>query len=218
MREKIAAVAAFLALTLALTGCGKNQEPATEETALPTVVSQAEPDPNPPVEQQTEENRTSPASSWSENSGGVGTEPTQPTEELAEEETTPEEKPASTPVPTATPAPTATPLPTVAPTPEPTPEPTAPPLQAGTYEGSDGSVLTVEKDGTCTYETTLSGTVNGKAMSGKITFHGTVTDGVFSFTKVTYMGLDVTAVAKNSGYDDASYWEQAAAILYAGSF
>jgi hypothetical protein len=76
----------------------------------------------------------------------------------------------------------------------------------------------VEEDGTCTYETTLSGTVNGKAMSGKITFHGTVENGQFSFTKVTYFGLDVTDVAKNSGYDDASYWEQAAAIIYEGAF
>jgi hypothetical protein len=79
-------------------------------------------------------------------------------------------------------------------------------------------VLTVQADGTCTYETTLSGTVNGKAMSGRITFHGTVEDGQFSFTKVTYLGLDVTAVAKNSGYDDATYWEQAAAIIYSGAF
>jgi hypothetical protein len=212
MREKIAAVAAFLAVTLALTGCGNTQEQAQADTALPTVVSQAEPDPNPPVAEQTGANSANPASSWSENSGGAGTEPAQSTQELTEAEPSPAETPAPTP------APTATPLPTVAPTPEPTPEPTALPLQAGTYEGSDGSVLKVEKDGTCTYETTLSGTVNGKAMSGKITFHGTVTDGVFSFTKVTYMGLDVTAVAKNSGYDDASYWEQAAAILYAGSF
>lgn len=110
-----------------------------------------------------------------------------------------------------TPASTAAPTPT----PEPTPEPT-PALRPGEYVGSDGSVLNVEADGTCTYETDLSGTVNGKAMRGRVTFHGTVEEGSFSFTKVTYFGLDLTAIAKSAGYEDASYWETAAAIIYNG--
>lgn len=112
-----------------------------------------------------------------------------------------------------TPAPAATPTPT--PTPIPTPEPT-PSLRPGEYVGSDGSVLNVGSDGSCTYETELSGTVNGQRMKGRVTFHGTVEDGVFTFTKITYFGLDLTAIAKAAGYGDADYWETAAAIIYAG--
>ena len=112
-----------------------------------------------------------------------------------------------------TPAPSATPTPT--PTPIPTPEPT-PSLRPGEYVGSDGSVLNVGSDGSCTYETELSGTVNGQRMKGRVTFHGTVEDGVFTFTKITYFGLDLTAIAKAAGYGDADYWETAAAIIYAG--
>ena len=113
------------------------------------------------------------------------------------------------------PAPSATPTPTPTPTPIPTPEPT-PSLRPGEYVGSDGSVLNVGSDGSCTYETELSGTVNGQRMKGRVTFHGTVEDGVFTFTKITYFGLDLTAIAKAAGYGDASYWETAAAIIYAG--
>ena len=98
------------------------------------------------------------------------------------------------------------------------PEPTPVPLVPGTYTGSDGSVLTVNADGTCTYETLVSGTVNGSAMSGRLTFHGTVEGGVFSFTKVTFYGLDLTKIAESAGYTDASYWETAAGIIYAGAF
>lgn len=105
--------------------------------------------------------------------------------------------------------------PTAMPTPTPTPEPT-PFLRPGEYVGSDGSVLTVNADGTCDYEVTVSGTINGKAMSGRLTFYGTVDNGAFSFTKVMYFGLDLTAIAKSAGYEDASYWEKAAAIIYAG--
>lgn len=98
---------------------------------------------------------------------------------------------------------------------EPSAEP-ALPLIPGRYEGSDGSVLQVEEDGSCTYEATVSGKVNGKAMSGRLTFHGTVEGGVFSFDKVTFFGLDLTSTAAALGYTDASYWEQAAGIIYAG--
>ena len=98
---------------------------------------------------------------------------------------------------------------------EPSEEPAAA-LIPGRYEGSDGSVLQVEEDGSCTYETTVSGKVNGKAMSGRLTFHGKVDGGVFSFDKVTFFGLDLTDTAAALGYTDASDWEQAAGIIYAG--
>lgn len=88
------------------------------------------------------------------------------------------------------------------------------PLVPGTYQGSDGSELEVEKDGTCTYETLVSGKVNGKAMSARLTFHGTLEDDGFSFTKVTFFGLDLTSIAASAGYTDATYWETAAGIIY----
>ena len=95
------------------------------------------------------------------------------------------------------------------------PEESAMPIVPGRYEGADGSVLNVKEDGTCTYETKVSGTVNGRAMSGRLTFHGTVENGMFSFTKVTFFGLDLTEIAKNAGYTDAATWEEEAGIIYA---
>lgn len=89
------------------------------------------------------------------------------------------------------------------------------PVVAGTYEGSDGSTLQVKQDGTATYESVVSGKVNGKPMSGRLTFHGTLADDGFSFTKVTFFGLDLTKIAASLGYTDASYWEEAAGIIYA---
>lgn len=91
------------------------------------------------------------------------------------------------------------------------------PLVPGRYEGEDGGVLIVKEDGACTYETLVSGTVNGRAMSGRLTFHGTVENGEFSFTKVTFFGLDLTRQAKEAGYTDAAHWEQEAAALYAAA-
>ena len=90
-------------------------------------------------------------------------------------------------------------------------------LRPGTYTNDAGSVLTVEEDGSCTYETTLSGTVNGTPMEGTVTFHGTVENGQFSFTKVTYYGLDITARAAQAGYDDAGVWEAEAAGIYSAN-
>ena len=103
------------------------------------------------------------------------------------------------------------------PTAEPEEEETPLPLVPGRYEGEDGGVLNVKEDGTCTYETVVSGTVNGRAMSGRLTFHGTVENGEFSFTKVTFFGLDLTRQAKAAGYTDAAHWEQEAAALYAAA-
>jgi len=104
--------------------------------------------------------------------------------------------------------------------PEPSEEPaaaeTAPGLVSGTFVGSDGSILTVGPDGTAAYETTLTGTVNGLRTEGRVTFHGTLEDGVFTFVSVTYYGLDVTEIGRANGYSDYSYWEQAAALIYAG--
>ncbi len=88
------------------------------------------------------------------------------------------------------------------------------PIVPGTYEGSDGSELEVKKDGACTYETLVSGRVNDKPMSARLTFHGTLEDDGFSFTKVTFFGLDLTSIAASAGYTDAEYWETAAAIIY----
>ncbi len=89
-------------------------------------------------------------------------------------------------------------------------------LRPGRYTGPDGSVLNVTEDGACTYETLVSGTIDGQEMSGPIVFHGTVEDGRISFVKVTYYGLDITALAAAAGYDDPSAWEAAAESIYTG--
>ena len=91
------------------------------------------------------------------------------------------------------------------------------PLVPGVYESGDGAVLTVKEDGACTYETVVSGVVNGSHMSGRLTFHGTVEDGLFSFTKVTFYGMDLTAIAASAGYTDGALWEGEAADLYAAA-
>lgn len=89
-------------------------------------------------------------------------------------------------------------------------------LRPGRYEGPDGAVLSVSEDGTCTYETTVSGTVDGEEMSGTVTFHGAVYGGDITFARITYYGLDITALAAAAGYDDFSYWETAAESIYGG--
>ena len=88
------------------------------------------------------------------------------------------------------------------------------PLVPGAYESGDGSLLKVKEDGAATYETEVSGAVNGNAMSGRLTFHGAFEDGAFSFTKVTFYGLDLTKIAASAGYTDASPWEKEAQDLY----
>lgn len=197
--KRLTAILLSLAALLALAACGAKEAPAAEAAPLPTAavmpVVTAQPDPAPPAAPPATERADSPA----ETASGAGRAPE--VVRLA----------SPTPAPTATPVPTSTPEPVPTSTPAPTPVP----LRPGTYTGSDGSVLTVKSDGTSTYETELSGTVNGRQMSGRVTFHGTVEEGVFSFTRVTYFGLDLTEIARSAGYSDASYWEQAAAILYA---
>ncbi len=87
--------------------------------------------------------------------------------------------------------------------------------EAGVYTDGSGSVLTVREDGTCTYTADVVIPQNGREKTYSVTFHGTVEDGAFTFTKVTYYGMDITALAAQAGYDDASPWEEAAAELYA---
>ena len=121
------------------------------------------------------------------------------------EETVPapaEEAPAATE--------TAAPEPTQAPQEAAAPEPPRP----GKYKGGDGSVLTVKDDGSCTFKTRIEVTVNGEKMADTVTFHGSVSDGSFTFTKVTYYGMDITDMARDAGYADASQWEAQAAALY----
>ena len=102
------------------------------------------------------------------------------------------------------------------PLPEPSDEPSAEPLPLvpGTYEGKDGSVLTVGEDGAASFETRVSGTINGRAMSGRLTFVGTLEADGFSFTRVKFFMLDLTEIAASLGYTDASHWEEQAAALY----
>ncbi len=185
----------LLAGMLALAACGKSAPAEVPEATPPTA-------PNVMSAAQASDEAAVRAS------GEAAGEPG----ERATEEPTSEAAPRPTPVLTPTPVPIPTPSPTPVPTPEPTATPV--PLIPGTYTGSDGSVLKISADGTCTYESLVSGTVNGKAMSGRLTFHGTVSEGVFTFTKVTYFGLDLTEIALSSGYT-ADYWEMAAGIIYA---
>ncbi len=91
------------------------------------------------------------------------------------------------------------------------------PLVSGTYESEDGSVLTVKADGTASYETLVSGTVNGRPMSGRLTFTGKLENGAFSFDRVRFFMLDLTDTAASLGYTSASLWEAEAEALYRAS-
>ena len=79
------------------------------------------------------------------------------------------------------------------------------------YRSEDGAVLAVRPDGTCTY-LVPAGPYGGEE-NGEIVFEGTVADGVFSFTSVSYFGIDITALAQQAGLDSA-HWEADAAALY----
>lgn len=132
--------------------------------------------------------------------------PVQEKEPVPEETPEPEdEEPAGEeePEPTAEPKPTAEPVPAVRP---------------GTYTGTDGSVLTVSDDGACAYETEVILTVNGQNVSETVTFLGEVdAEGIISFEKVTYRGMDITSMAAKAGYDNAGRWEDAANAIYKNS-
>ena len=198
-KNLIPALLAAAAVMLALSGCGKEPAPAEPAAPAPAAHEAVMPDPNPPVaRKEAPEVPAAPAAKTPEEPSS------EPSSEPAPEES-PEPTPKATPVPP----------PTIVTAPVPTPVPKEPDaLRPGTYEGADGSVLTVEADGTCTLVTEVSGKVNGKSMSADLTFHGTVEAGTFAFDKVTYGRLDLTAIAAAAGYTDASPWEAVAEILY----
>ncbi len=79
------------------------------------------------------------------------------------------------------------------------------------YRGEDGSVLTVRADGTCVYAVP-AGPLGGDE-NGQLIFEGTVTDGAVTFTRLSYFGMDITALAQQAGLD-AAHWEADAAALY----
>ncbi len=84
----------------------------------------------------------------------------------------------------------------------------------GTYTAEDGSVLTVNEDGTAAYETVVSGRINARPISGRLTFTGTLEIDGFSFDRVKFYILDLTDIAASLGYTDASLWEGQAEDLY----
>lgn len=203
--------AAFMLLAMCLLGLCGCSKAAEVPVNTPAAISSGEPSMQPSAEASGEPSQEA-----------VGQPSMQPVDVLPSAETTQEPvvTPVPTPAPTAipTPEPTAvpTPVPMPAPTPVPTatPEPTPRPLNAGTFTAPDGSELTVKKDGSVSYKTEVSGTVNGAAMSGILTFTGTVDDEGFTFTRVSYGVLDLTDIARANGLDDASRWENEAWALY----
>lgn len=120
------------------------------------------------------------------------------------------------PAPASEPTPVPTPEPTPVPTPEPTPEPTPAPVEIlpGSYTDEQDNELTIKNDGSVTYKTEVSGKINGSPMSARLTFHGEISGQGFVFDKVTYMGIDLTAIAAANGITDASPWQDAAWQLY----
>lgn len=195
----LAALLLAAAMLSLFAACGKKRDEAPAVTAEAASSEPASAEPAPVAEPTAELARAQEPSA-------------EPSQEAAVTE------PTSEPVPEPTAEPT--PVPTAKPVPQPVYDIPAPEVEQGvrpgTYTGNDGSVLIVNIDGTCTYETEVSGKINGKAMSADLVFHGTVENGEFSFDKVMYGGLDLTALAAAAGYTDASPWEAAAAIIYGG--
>ena len=85
------------------------------------------------------------------------------------------------------------------------------PEEPDVIRGGDGCVLAVREDGTCTYK--VPAEPYGGDPKGEIVFEGTVEDGDFTFTRVSYFGIDITALAQQEGLD-AAHWEAEAAALY----
>ncbi len=212
---RITALLAMAAVLLLLSACGR------EEAPLP--ISTAAPDRMPPV---AKSELAIPGVVADPSAELAALEPAAPQLPTAAEEAPaaePTGEPTGEPSGEPAPTPTAEPTPKVTPVPPPTivtaPVPTPAPVEAealrpGTYEGADGSVLTVNRDGTCTFVTQVSGKINGKAMSADLTFHGVVEAGEFAFDKVTYGAIDLTGIAAAAGYTDAAPWEACAAIIY----
>lgn len=213
-----ALLAVFMVLTLC--ACGKKaEEPAATPEPVPAVPNAYPPGGEPvPVVEATAE-MTAPASADPAASAEATASQEPASAESASAKPSGEPAPAVMAEPTLEPAPVPTPAPTVVPPPAfeaaaVVPEATAEDLRPGVYTGSDGSVLTVNEDATATYETEVSGKINGKAMSAVLVFHGVYENGAFSFDKVTYGALDLTALAAAAGYTDAALWETAAGIIY----
>lgn len=229
MRKNVFGLPVMLLCLAVLCGCGQK-----EETPAPAAVQSVSMEPASTEPASTESASAEPASAESAYTASadaqpvsaepVSAEPSQDTVSAEPEnepetvgfqpETGAEAMPVTRPTPVATPTPT--PAPTPAPTAAPTPVPTEAPVEikAGTYEGADGSELTIKKNGEVSYKTEVSGTVNGKPMSGMLTFSGTVEDGAFSFVKVSYGILDLTEIARANGLDNPTPWQDAAMALY----
>jgi hypothetical protein len=57
--------------------------------------------------------------------------------------------------------------------------------------------------------------MNEVPMTADVIFYGTVDNsGNFFFHKITYLGMDITAIAARHGFTDATPWEKAARALY----
>lgn len=216
MRKKIFVLLAALMCLVMLCGCGREAErpapaavqpasgePASAEPATAEPSADASAEAQPVSEEASSEEPVS-AEVGSTEPETVGFQP--------EEVTAPMIAALPTPVATLAPTPAPTPVPTPAPTPVPTEAPVE--IKAGTYKDAAGSELTIKKNGEVSYKTEVSGTVNGKPMSGMLTFSGTVEDGAFSFVKVSYGILDLTDIAKANGLGDPTPWQNAAMALY----
>ena len=189
-----------------LTACGKK----TEE-AVTTETASAEPTIEMSAAVSEEPRFTSEAPSVSREPSVEPTPEATPVPTVAST-ATPMPTAAPTPVPTV--KPTATPSPTVAPTSTPVPTEAPVELRAGSWEAEDGSTLKLNSDGTVAYKTEVSGTVNGSAMSGMLTFSGIWDEEGFHFDKVVYGFIDLTEIAKANGLGDPTPWENAAMQMY----
>lgn len=209
--KRIFAALLALLMVLAFCACGKK----TEEPAVTPEPILAAPNAYPPGGEPTPVIEVT-----REMEIPVLEEPAAASQEPASAEPSGEPAPVVTPEPT--PAATVVPPPAFEPAaavpaeraPAPAPVEEKNDLRPGTYVGSDGSILIVNEDATATYETEVSGKINGKAMTASLVFHGVYENGAFSFDKVTYGALDLTALAAAAGYTDAAPWETAAGIIY----
>lgn len=232
MKRNIFLYLAVLALLVNLCACGQKTAEPIETTSAPTMSASAEPSGEPrgeptnePTNEPTGEASAEPSGEIAPTATPVPTAtpmPTPPPTAAPTPVPTPTATPMPTPVPTAiptpTPTPTATPAPTATPIPTATPEPTGVPIRAGTYTASDGSELTVKRDGSVSYDTEVSGTINGTAMSAVLTFTGDMTESGITFTAVHYGFLDLTEIARSNGIDDATRWENDAWALYLAQY
>lgn len=226
MKRSIFLYLAALVLLVNLCACGQKTAEPVETMTAPTMSASAEPS-GEPTGEATNEPTGEPSGDIAPTANPMPAATPMPTPVPTAVPTpvpTPTATPMPTPVPTAmptpTPTPTATPAPTPTATPIPTatPEPTGVPIRAGTYTASDGSELTVKRDGSVSYDTEVSGTINGTAMSAVLTFTGDMTADGITFTAVHYGFLDLTEIARSNGIDDATRWENDAWALYLAQY